>query len=359
MYRIKAAICHEHGAPLAIEEVTLDAPGPGEVRVRIEAVAICASDIAFADGAWGGTLPAVFGHEAVGRIVEVGAAVQRFAEGQRVLVTLLRACQACVNCAAGRPAYCVEGIPAEGPIHMPDGTPVTQAMACGAFAEEVVVDPSQLAPVPEDIPAEAACLLSCGVITGVGAAVNVAGLRAGQTALVMGAGGVGLNAIQGARLAGCARVVAMDLSEEKLADAMALGATDTIPASEDKPWVRLAEISPRLADAVLICTGALAAFRLAPRLLGATGRLVAVGLPHAGEQADYEPVLLAAQGQAILGSKMGDTVLARDIPWLVDLYGQGRLQLDALVSRRWRFDQINAAMDDTRAGRARRNVLLF
>ena len=355
----RAAVCHAHGEPLALEEIQLAPPGPGEVRVAMEAVAICASDIAFADGAWGGTLPAVFGHEGVGRVVEAGDGVHRLVPDARVLVTLIRSCHACPACAAGRPVYCEEGLHAGGPLATLDGTPITQAMQTGAFAEEVVVDASQLVEIPEAIPADSACLLSCGVITGIGAAVNAAGLRPGQTAVVLGAGGVGLNAIQGARLAGCARVVAMDVSEDKLEDARAFGATDTILATEEKPWTRLAEIAPRLADAVLVCTGALPAFRTAPRLLGRGGRVVMVGMPHAGETVDYEPVILAALGQGVAGSKMGDTVLARDIPWLVDLYGQGRLELDALVSRRWRFDEINDAIADTRAGRARRNVVVF
>ncbi|MEE4118341.1 MAG: zinc-binding dehydrogenase [Paracoccaceae bacterium] len=359
MPTIRAAVCHAHGEPLSLEEVQLAQPGPGEVRVRMEAVAICASDISYADGGWGGTLPAVFGHEGVGRVVEAGDGVRSFAPGARVLVTLIRSCHACPSCAAGRPAYCEEGLQREGPLSTLQGEPIVQAMQCGAFAEEVVVDPSQLVEIPEGMPAASACLLSCGVITGVGAAVNAAALRPGQTAVIMGAGGVGLNAIQGARLAGCARVVAMDLSEAKLADARAFGATDTILATEDKPWRRLAEIAPRMADAVLVCTGALPAFQTAPRLLGRGGRVVMVGMPHSGQTVDYEPVILAALGQGVTGSKMGDTVLARDIPWLVDLYAQGRLELDALVSRRWSLGEINDAIADTKAGRARRNVLVF
>src|SRR6056297_3328915 len=259
MPTIRAAVCRAHGAPLSLEEVQLAPPGPGQARVRMEAVAICASDIAYADGGWGGTLPAVFGHEGAGRVVEVGDGVRGVAPGARVLVTLIRSCHTCPSCASGRPAYCEEGIHPDGPLATLEGAPIVQAMHCGAFAEEVVVDRSQLVEIPEEIPAESACLLSCGVITGVGAAVNAAALRPGQTAVVVGAGGVGLNAIQGARLAGCARVVAIDLSEEKLADARAFGATDTILATEDKPWRLLAEIAPRMADAVLVCTGALPA----------------------------------------------------------------------------------------------------
>ena len=358
MQVVRAAVCHAHGAPLVLQDVRMGHVEPGFVRVRMEAVAICASDISFADGAWGGALPAIYGHEGVGRVREAGPGVD-LTPGLRVLVTLLRACHSCVSCATGRPAYCAAGPTPAGAVTACDGTAMTQAMHCGAFAEEVLVHRSQLVAIPEEIPAASACLLSCGVITGVGAAINTAGLRAGQTAVVVGAGGVGLNAIQGARLAGCARVVAMDVSAQKLDDARAFGATDTILATEDKPWRRLAEIAPGLADAVLVCTGALPAFEAAPRLLGRGGKMVLVGLPHSGEMATYEPVILASLGQSIVGSKMGDVVLARDIPWLVDLYRQGRLQLDELVSRTWALDEINAAIADTKAGNARRNVILF
>ena len=358
MPTIRAAVCHAHGVPLTVEEIEIAAPGPGEVRVRIEAVAICASDIAYADGVWGGALPAVYGHECVGRVVEAGAG-SGYAEGARVLVTLMRACGTCLSCATGTPAYCRTGAAGQSPIATRDGVSITAAMACGGFAEEVVVHPSQLAPIPEEIPAAAACLLSCGVITGVGAAINTAGLRAGQTAVILGAGGVGLNAIQGARLAGCARVVAMDVSDEKLADARAFGATDTIRADSPKPWHELAEIAPGLAHAVLVCTGALPAIASAPRLLAPGGKVVLVGMPPSGAMVEYEPVIIASLGQSLVGSKMGDTVLARDIPWLIDLYRQGRLQLDSLVSKTWALDEINAAIADTKAGKARRNVIVF
>jgi S-(hydroxymethyl)mycothiol dehydrogenase len=359
MTEILAALCREIGAALSVETVRLAGPGPAAVRVRMEAVAICASDIAYADGAWDLPLPALLGHEGVGRVVETGAGVTEVSPGDRVLVTLLRGCRACPACAGGRGAYCRAAPDIGSPITLPDGTPVTQAMHCGAFAEEVVVHASQLARVPETLAPEAACLLSCGVITGVGAVVNAARLRPGETAVIVGAGGVGLSAIQGAAIAGAARIVAMDVSEDKLASARALGATDTILATEPRPWRHLAAIAPGLADAVILCTGAIAAFRTAPRLLAPGGRMVLAGLPHSGQTAAYEPAILASLGQSIVGTKMGDTVLARDIPRLLDLAAQGRLQLEALVSGRWPLDRINEAIADTRAGHARRNVILF
>ena len=223
----------------------------------------------------------------------------------------------------------------------------------------MVVGESQIAPLPDGIPMEAASLLSCGVITGLGAAVHTAEIRPGEVVVVIGAGGVGLNAIQGARLAGAARVVAIDRSAEKLDVARDFGATDGILADAPKPWAELRQIAGRMADAVLVTVGAIPAYDTAPRFLAPAGRMVAVGMPHSGAISAYEPVILAATGQSLTGSYMGDVVLARDIPWIADLYRQGRLKLDELISGRWTLDQINEAIADTKSGAARRNVILF
>ena len=355
---IRAALCRAHGAPLTVEEVRLAPPRAGEVTVDVAAVAVCHSDISFMDGAWGGALPAVYGHEAAGRVSAVGAGVTGRAVGDPVIVTLIRACGTCPCCASGRPVLCAEAPDQRAhPLSLPDGAPVTQAMYAGAFAEAVTVHASQTAPVPEAMPMEAACLLACGVITGVGAAVNAAGVRPGQDVVVIGAGGVGLNAVQGARIAGARRIVAVDLVPSKLDDARAFGATDGVLASDPKPWRAVREVLGRGADAVLVCTGAPRAYEEAPRHLAPGGRVVAVGMPPSGATSPIEPVILAAAGQGVIGSKMGDVVLARDIPWMVDLWSQGRLKLEALVSRVWTLDEINAAVADTRAGAARRNVI--
>ncbi len=359
MQTIRAAVCHAFGAPLSIEEVRLADPGPGAVAVDLEAVAICHSDISYADGIWGGDLPAVYGHEAAGRIAAIGPGVQGLAVGERVVVTLIRACGTCAACSGGFPATCETPAPPAGPLRTADGGPLKQAMNCGAFAEKVVVDQSQVVPVGDAMSPEVAALLACGVITGVGAVVNAAGLRPGQDAVVIGAGGVGLNAIQGARIAGARRIVAVDLNEAKLADARAFGATDTVLAGGDRPWRAVHAALGRGADAVFVTVGAIPAYDSAVNYLGPRGAVVAVGMPATGAVSEWEPVMLAATGQRIIGTKMGDVVLRRDIPWMVDLYRQGRLELDGLVSRRWRFEQINAAIADTRAGAARRNVILF
>ncbi len=357
---IKAAVCHEFGAPLVIEDVNLRSPEIGEVEVTLDAVAVCHSDISYAGGGWGGSLPAVYGHEAAGKITAVGDGVKTVQVGDTVVVTLIRACGTCPSCSSGKPVACETGYDGDqGPLSTLDGRKLHQAMACGGFAEKVVVDQSQIVAIPPEMPTDAASLLSCGVITGVGAVVNAAQLRAGQDVVVIGAGGVGLNAIQGAKIAGARRIVAVDMTEDKLDIAMEFGATDAVLATGDKPWKAAKQAMGRGADAVLVTVGAIPAYDDAPKYLANGGKVIMVGMPHSGDMSTYEPVMLAATGQGMIGSKMGDVVIQRDIPWMVDLYFQGRLKLDELISGRWSLDQINEAIEDTKSGAARRNVIVF
>lgn len=361
MQTIKAAVCHAFGAPLQIEDIQLRAPEMGEVEVTLDAVAICHSDISFADGAWGGSLPAVYGHEAAGIVSAIGAGVRGLSAGDSVVVTLIRACGSCGSCAGGKPTLCETPYDGDhGPIKTATGGKLHQAMATGAFAQKVVVDQNQVVRISPDMPKDAASLIACGVITGVGAVVNAAGLRAGQDVVVIGAGGVGLNAIQGARIAGARRIVALDMSAEKLETAKEFGATDGVLATDEKPWKAVFKaLGGRGADAVIVTVGAIPAYDQAPRYLAQGGKVVMVGMPHSGAHSTYEPVVLAALGQGMVGSKMGDVVIQRDIPWMVDLYTQGRLKLDELISGRWKLDEINEAIADTKSGSARRNVIIF
>ena len=360
MGRITAAVCHEFNTDLKIEHVELRAPIAGEIEVTLGAVAVCHSDISYAQGAWGGTLPAVYGHEAAGRITALGDGVHGLAIGDHVVVTLIRACGHCGNCASGAPTICETPYNGDqGPLRMPDGSVLHQAMACGAFAEKVVVDQAQVVKIAADIPFASASLLACGVITGIGAVVNAANLRAGQDVVVIGAGGVGLNAIQGARIAGARRIVAVDLNEEKLSIATEFGATDGILGTQDAPWRAAKKALGRGADAVFVTVGSTRAYEEALRYIGYGGKVIMVGMPKAGDKASYEPSMLAAVGQAMVGSKMGDVVIKRDIPWMIDLYQQGRLKLDELVSQTWSLDQINEAIENTKSGAAKRNVITF
>ena len=358
MTQTRAAVCRVFKDPLVIETLELAPPNVGEVEVALKACAICHSDIAFADGAWGGDLPAVYGHEAAGVVTALGAGVSGHAIGDRVIVTLIKSCGTCEACGVGLPAIC-SGSEAATALTTSDGEAVGRAMYCGAFSERVVVGASQIAGIPDDMPFDVASLLSCGVITGVGAVVNAAKLKPGENAVVIGAGGVGLNAIQGARIAGAGRIIAVDLVADKLDDAMDFGATDGVLASAGDPAAAVKRLLGKGADAVFVAVGATKAFNTAPDYLAPGGRVVLVGIPPADELATYVPANVSSAGQSMIGTKMGDTVLSRDIPWLISLYQQGRLKLDELISARWTLDQINEAIADTKTGAARRNVIVF
>ena len=358
---MKAAVCREFGKPLTIEEVFLRPPQRDEAEVAIEACAVCHSDIHYLEGAWGGDLPVVYGHEAAGRISSLGDGMTGFAVGDPVLVTLLRNCGECQNCGRGMPARCErKTAPSDTPIADADGNPVFKGLTTAAFAERTVVHRTQIAPIPDDLPMDVACLLSCGVITGVGAAVNTARIVPGSSVAVVGAGGVGLNAIQGARICGASTIVAVDISESKLEDARSFGATHGILATAGKPHRRIKEITGgRGVDFALVTVGSSKACETALRFLCQGGKLVIAGMPPSGESMSFEPVIIAGLSQCIEGSCMGDTVLGRDIPWLLDHYRQGRLKVDELITGRYPLSRINEAIDNTLQGGARRNVIVF
>lgn len=358
---IRAAVCRAFGEPLGIETLELAAPGPGEVRVRVQAVAICHSDVSGADGAWGGALPIVYGHEAAGVIAEVGDGVD-LAVGQSVVVTLIRACGECWRCRRGELVACTTrfALDERSPLTTPGGETIAHGLRTAAFAEQVVVHASQIVAIDEAIDPKAASLLACGVITGVGAVVNTAAVEPGSTVVVIGCGGVGLNIVQGARLAQAGVIVAVDVQPAKLDLARQLGATHVaVPGRDDVADV-VGEVSHGLmADYVFVATGSPAALGSALSLVGAMGALVVVGMPPDGVTGSYDPGWLAGLNQRILGSKMGTSVIDRDVPALAERYRRGELELDGLISRTFTLDQINEAMDEVRAGSALRNVIVF
>ena len=357
---MKAALCTGFNAPLEIAEITLSPPRAGEVEVTLAACAICHSDLHFIEGAWGGTLPAIYGHEAAGIVTDTGDGVSGYRIGQRVLVTLIRSCGTCPCCSDGRPVICEHAGDSASPLALPDGTPVTQGMKTGAFAEKVVVDASQLAPLPADIALDVAALLACGVITGTGAVFNTAAMPAGATALVIGTGGVGLNTIQGARIAGAGRIIAMDVAPEKLQAARAFGATDGVLASDPDAQAQVRALTAgRGADHVFVTVGAVVAYEQALGMCAPGGSIIMAGMTGSYDDMRLNPMMAACQEQRLIGSKMGGTVLHRDIPRLIDLYRQGQLMLDELISNRYPLSQINEAIADTAKGGTRRNVILF
>jgi len=358
---MKAAVCRAFGEPLVIEEVALDAPGTGEVAVDLAACAICHSDIIFADGGWGGQLPAVYGHEAAGVVRQVGQGVVSIRPGDHVVVTLIRSCGHCGSCAEGEPVTCETAFArdAQSPLHRANGDALLQGLRTAAFAEAVVVDASQVVVIPPAVPLDAASLLACGVITGFGAVTNTAGLRPGSTAVVIGAGGVGLNAVQGAAISGARMVIALDLVPGKLAAARRFGATHGVNAGAPDAVEQVRRLTGRGADYVFVTVGAKAAIPQALAMAARSGTIVLVGMPASGVTVAVDPGDIAHNNLRILGSKMGGAHIQADIPKLVGLYQQGRLKLDELISGRYPLAQINEAIASARSGEALRNVIVF
>jgi S-(hydroxymethyl)glutathione dehydrogenase/alcohol dehydrogenase len=359
---VKAAVCRAFGAPLEIEELRLAPPQAGEARVQVAACAICHSDIHFAEGAWGGALPAVYGHEGAGIVVDVGPDVRAVRPGQRVVISLLRACGRCFFCSRGEPHLCEAELPGDhhGRLRTEAGEPVVQAMNTGAFAEEVVVDESQLAVVPDTLPLDVASLLGCAVVTGVGAVMDRAAVTEGSSVVVIGTGGVGLNSVQGAVLCGASPLVAVDVSAAKLALAREFGATHTIDAAAGDLEAEVRALTDgRGADYVFVTVGQATAIEQGLTLLRRGGTLVVVGMPGTGETFRVPAVDFVHDDVRILGSKMGSTHLGRTVPRLVELYEQGRLKLDELVTARYPLEQINDAIAASSRGDALRNVIVF
>jgi S-(hydroxymethyl)glutathione dehydrogenase / alcohol dehydrogenase len=360
--KTRAAVCRAFGEPLMIETIEIAEPGPGEVLVKMAACAICHSDIYYMDGAWGGDLPAVFGHEAAGVIEAVGQGVRRIRAGDHVVATLIRNCGFCPACAEGAPVFCEEVFPLDKatPLHDSGGKPIVHGLRTGAFAERIVVDASQVVVIPKEVKLDSAALIACGVLTGMGAVVNTADVKAGSSAVVIGCGGVGLNSIQGARLAGCSPIIAVDVEPGKLAAAREFGATETINARSENVAERVAELTHgRKADWVFVTVGAKGAPEQGVSLMKRNGATVLVGMPPSGVKATIDPGWLAADGQRILGSKMGSARPVIDVPRIVALYREGRLKLDELITARYPLDRINEAVASSRSGAALRNVVVF
>ena len=355
---MRAAVCREFGRPLVIEDLRLDPLGPDEVRLEVAACAICHSDIHYADGAWGGTLPAVYGHEAAGTVAETGDDVRDLAVGDRVAVSLIRSCGACFQCQRGYEVFCEAGLgPPAARLRTAGGEPVEAGLRCGAFAEEATVHSSQVVPLPDELDWPAAALLGCGVITGVGAVVNTSTVDETSTVAVIGAGGVGLNAVQAAALVGAPVIMAVDTVDSKLVDARLFGATHVANAADDvSATVQRATGGGGVTHA-LVTVGSSSAVRSALELVIPGGELVIVGMPAAGSRLEIDPLMLADTGRRIVGCKMGSAQPRRDVERIVAWHRQGALKLDELVSGVYPLEEINEAFTAVRKGAAIRNVV--
>ena len=359
---MRAAVCRAFGAPLVVEDLELSSPEAGEVQVAVAACAICHSDVSLVDGAWGGELPAVYGHEASGIVEAIGPEVSGVRPGDRVVVSLLRSCGRCFFCERDESHLCEHEFPADraSRLRTTAGESVVQGLHTAAFAEKVVVDESQVAVVPESLRFDVASLLGCGVVTGFGAVADRAAVPEGASVLVVGAGGVGLNSILAAALRGASPVVAVDPAPAKREAALLFGATHAVdPSAEDLVEVARSLTGGRGADYVFVTVGRGDAIERGLASVRRGGTLVVVGMPPSGETFRVVAVDLAHDDVRILGSKMGAARLSRALPRLIDLYEQGRLKLDELITGRYPLDGINEAIGASRAGDAIRNVVVF
>ncbi len=363
---MKAAVFTAPQHPLSVEELDLMAPQREEVLVRVAAAGVCRSDLHFLDGTLPHPSPTVLGHEGAGVVEAIGEGVTYVQPGDHVILCFTPSCAKCPYCIAGRPNLCVAGGRAAARGTLMDGTtrlskdgqPVYHMTCTACFAERTVVPEGGVVKIREDMPLEQAALISCGVMTGVGAVINTARVQAGSTVAVIGCGGVGLNVVQGAALAGAVRIIAIDLLDYKLELATQFGATHTVNASKEDPVERVRSLSPGGADYAFEVIGRPETMRQAYDAVRRGGLAVVVGLGPASAEVSL-PASSFLQEKTITGSAYGGARPRIDMPKLVDLYLAGKLKLDELISRRYPLEGINEAMDALRAGEVARSLITF
>lgn len=358
---MRAAVFYGVGKPLVVEEVLLEGPGPGEVKVRLGATGICHSDIHFFDGdVPARSLPGIAGHECAGYVEEIGEGVTSVRPGDHVVIApITGGCGRCMNCMLGYRHLC-QGVPRPVPHHKTlSGEPIIPlAGPVGGLAEYTVVHEFQVAKIPDDLPMHVACLLGCGVLTGFGAVVNRAQVRPFQSVAVIGVGGVGLNAVQGAAFSGAHPVIAVDLLDVKLEAAKRFGATHTVNAAHVDPVEAVKELTGgRGVDYAFITVGALKAIRQAVSMLGPRGMAVVVGIAS-GDLSEFRPGEFISE-RVLTGSMLGSTRLQLDVPRYVEIYRAGRLKLDELVTACYPLDKVNEAVAESKSGTVLRNVITF
>jgi S-(hydroxymethyl)glutathione dehydrogenase / alcohol dehydrogenase len=355
------------GEPVQVREVELDAPGPGEVSVAIAAAGVCHSDLHVRRGDWRVPAPLVMGHEGAGVITAVGPGVSNLAEGDHVVLSWIAPCGQCRFCVAGHPARCKIAATVVGPggVLMDgtsrlrlDGQRIRHYLGVSSFAERAVVPASGAIRIRDDAPLDVVAVVGCAVATGVGAVMHTAAVEPGATVAVIGCGGVGLSAVQGARLAGASRIVAVDVWPEKTALARKLGATDQVDASAADAVTAVRDLLPDGVDYAFDAIGLPSTTSQAIALLGLGGAAVLVGLPPDGSTVSFEPLVLAESDQRILGSNYGSVRPGVDIPALVDRFMDGDLLLNELISSRAPLESASAALDELEAGRALRTLLI-
>ncbi|MDT7839268.1 alcohol dehydrogenase catalytic domain-containing protein [Streptomyces justiciae] len=336
-----------------VDDLEVREPGPGEVAVAVAAAGLCHSDLSVVDGTIPFPVPVVLGHEGAGVVAAVGAGVTHVAAGDHVALSTLANCGTCAECDRGRPTMCRQAIGRPGQPFSRGGRPVFQFASNSAFAERTVVKAVQAVRIPKDIPLSSAALIGCGVLTGVGAVLNRARVDRGDSVVVIGTGGIGLNVLQGARIAGALRIVAVDANPAKEAVARQFGATDFLTSAEG-----VRELLPTGADHVFECVGRVELVRQAVDLLDRHGQAVLLGMPPAGAEASFVVASMFLD-KSILGCRYGSSRPQRDIPLYAELYREGRLLLDELVTQTYPVEEFERAVADAEAGKVARGVLTF
>jgi S-(hydroxymethyl)glutathione dehydrogenase/alcohol dehydrogenase len=359
---MKAAVFREVNKPMEIEEVTVSKPGPREVLIRTKAAGICHSDMHFFNGSYPGKLPMVLGHESAGVVEQVGSDVHYVKPGDHVITCLSVFCGHCDHCLTGHLSLCQEPEMSRGKEEEPrishNDQPLTPFAQLGSFAEMMLVHEHALVKVREDMPMDRAALIGCGVTTGIGAVIHTASVQPGSTVAVIGCGGIGLSAINGAALAGASRIIAVDMVASKLELARKFGATDLVDASDGEAIENVRELTGGGVHYSFEAIGLKATAEQAFRMLRPGGTATVIGMIPPGQMVELHGVDFLAE-KKIQGSMMGSNRFRVDMPRFVDFYLQGKLHLDDMISNRIALSDINEGMAALETGEIARSVIMF
>ena len=359
-HEVRGVVARGKGAPVAVETILVPEPGPGEALVKVQACGVCHTDLHYREGGINDEFPFLLGHEAAGIVEAVGEGVGDVAPGDFVVLNWRAVCGQCRACRRGRPQYCFSTHNARRPMTLADGTPLSPALGIGAFAEKTLVAAGQCTKVDPSAPPAVAGLLGCGVMAGLGAAVNTGGVGRGDTVAVIGCGGVGDAAIAGARLAGAQRIIAVDRDPRKLEWARDFGATDVVDASTADVVASIQDVTGGFgADVVIDAVGRPETYEQAFYARDLAGTVVLVGVPNPELKLELPLIDLFGRGGALKSSWYGDCLPSRDFPMLIDLYLQGRLPLDRFVSEEIGLDDVEKAFEKMHHGDVLRSVVVF
>jgi S-(hydroxymethyl)mycothiol dehydrogenase len=359
-YEVKGVVARGKGAPVTVETIVVPDPGPGEAVVDVQACGVCATDLHYREGNINDEFPFLLGHEAAGVVSAVGEGVTNVAVGDYVVLNWRAVCGQCRACLKGEPQYCFATHNAAQKMTLIDGTELSPALGIGAFVEKTLVHSGQCTKVDPAAPPTAAGLLGCGVMAGVGAAINTGGVRRGESVAVFGCGGVGDAAIAGAKLAGATTIVAVDLDDRKLEWAKKFGATHTVNSKETDAVEAIKGLTGGFGvDVAIDAVGHPKVFEQAFYARDLAGRVVMVGVPTPDMTIELPAIEIFGRGGAIKSSWYGDCLPSRDFPLLIDLYLQGRFPLDQFVTEAIGLDDVEEAFDNLRQGEVLRSVVVL